>query len=94
LAWNRYETLDSLEQATETIATTLVKCEFYHGLYIKFAQSRSSGALVHQKMFQHLEHHLPHLYAIVVEISFKAKRYFNPPGKLGGQPNSQLSCSH
>jgi hypothetical protein len=39
LAWNRYEMLDSLEQAIEIIATSLVKCEFYHGLYIKFAQS-------------------------------------------------------
>ena len=74
LATNHYETLVSLEQATEAITTSLVKCEFYHKLYVSFAeantQTSDSG-----RIFTTLESRLPELYATVIELSVKSAEY-------------------
>jgi hypothetical protein len=88
LAWNRYETLDNLEQAIQAIATTLVKCEFYHGLYSAFAQSPNSRNLDYKATFSVFEVRLPQLYAAAIVLSLKAKNYFDPPGKAGAWKSS------
>jgi len=80
LATNRYETLASLDQAIETIATTLVKCEFYHRVYASFAE-KYKGPADHRRIFAEFESHLPKLYAAVVQISVKAKSYMLPASK-------------
>jgi hypothetical protein len=79
LATNTYETLDRLEQATQAIISTLIKCEFYHNLYSAFVQNRKSSTFDYGKAFSMFEDHLPQLYAAVVELSIKAAKYINPP---------------
>ncbi|KAF8540469.1 hypothetical protein BDD12DRAFT_880424 [Trichophaea hybrida] len=60
LAWNRYETLDSLEQAIQAIATTL--------------------NLDYKATFSVFEDQLLQLYAVVIELSLKAKNHLDPSG--------------
>jgi hypothetical protein len=79
LATNKYEALDRLEQATEAISAILIKCEFYHGLYTSFASNRTPSTFDYGKAFSTFEDHLPQLYAAVLELSVKAKKYINPP---------------
>ena len=75
MATNSYETLVSLEQATEAITTSLVKCEFYHKLYISFADTSRSQTSDSGGFFTILEGRLPELYATVIELSVKSAAY-------------------
>ena len=73
-----------MEQAVQAITTTITNCAFYHGLYSSFAQSPKSTTLGYNKeTFGALEAQLPQLYAAVIELSVKAKNYFNPPSTAG-----------
>ena len=84
MAWNRYETYDSLEQAVQAITATIANCAFYHGLYRSFAESPKSTTLGYNKeTFGALEAQLPELYAAVIELSVKAKNYWKPPSVAG-----------
>jgi len=80
---NHYETLENLEQAMEAITTTLMKCEFYHGLYDKFVSQRTGIALVHHEVFETFKSTLPELYADVIVVAFKARDYFSPRNGIG-----------
>ena len=75
---NHYATLEDLEQAMEAITTTLMKCEFYHGLYDKFASQGTGNALAHHKIFDTFKSTFPELYADVIVVAFKARDYFSP----------------
>ena len=75
---NHYETLENLEQSMEAITTTLMKCEFYHGLYDKFVSQGAGNALTHRKIFDTFKSTFPELYADVIVVAFKARGYFNP----------------
>ena len=84
VAWNRYETYDSLEQAVQAITATIANCAFYHGLYRSFAENPKSTTLGYNtETFGALEAQLPQLYAAVIELSMKAKNYWNPPSVAG-----------
>ena len=72
------ENLENLEQAMEAITTTLIKCEFYHGLYDKFASQGTENALARHKIFDTFKSTFPELYTDVIEVAFKARGYFNP----------------
>jgi len=75
---NHYATLENLEQAMEAITTTLIKCEFYHGLYDKFVSHGTENPLAHQKIFDTFKSTFPELYTDVIEVAFKARDYFSP----------------
>jgi len=77
------ENLENLEQAMEAITTTLMKCEFYHGLYDKFVSQRTGIALVHHAVFDTFKSAFPELYTDVIEVAFKARGYFNPRNGIG-----------
>lgn len=81
LATNRYETLVSLEQATEAITTSLVKCEFYHKLHVSFAETGNNQSSDSGRIFTTLEGRLPELYATVIEISVKSTAYMESSSK-------------
>ena len=81
LATNRYETLVSLEQAMEAIATSLVKCDFYHNLYISFTETSNIQTSDSGRIFTILESRLPELYAIVIELSVKVEAYMESSSK-------------
>ena len=84
VAWNRYETYDSLEQAVQAITAMIANCAFYHGLYRSFAESPKSTTLGYNKeTFGALEAQLPELYAAVIELSVKAKNHWKPPSVAG-----------
>ena len=84
VAWNRYETYDSLEQAVQAITAMIANCAFYHGLYKSFAESPKSTTLgYNSETFGALEAQLPELYAAVIELSVKAKNYWSPPSVAG-----------
>ena len=87
MATNHYETLISLEQATEAITTSLLKCEFYHRLYVSFAETSNSQMSDSKKIFDCLEGRLPELYALVIELSVKSVAYM---GSSGRQSNEVL----
>ena len=73
-----------MEHAVQTITATITNCAFYHGLYTSFAQSPKSTTLGYNKeTFGALEAQLPQLYAAVIELSVKAKDYWNPPSIAG-----------
>ena len=94
VAWNRYETYDSLEQAVQAITATIANCAFYHGLYRSFAESPKSTTLgYNSETFGALEAQLLELYAAVIELSAKAKNYWNPPSVAGEYYLSILSTS-
>ena len=80
LATNRYEALVSLEQATEAIATSLAKCEFYHKLYVSFAKTTNSQTLDSGGIVPILEGRLPVLYATVIVLSVKSAEYLESSG--------------
>ena len=77
----------SLDQATETITATLVKCEFYHSLYDNFAKTTDSKSLEHQNIFRVLECYLPEIYAAVIEVTVKTVAYM----ETGKQVSSESS---
>ena len=59
----------------QVISATLVTCEFYHRLYTTFTQTTRSNVIDYIDGFQILEHQLPCLYAIAIEISIKVQGY-------------------
>jgi hypothetical protein len=62
----------------------MANCAFYHDLYSSFAQSPKSSTLgYNRETFGILEYQLPQLYAAVIELSVKAKNYWNPPSITG-----------
>jgi len=77
---NHYEMLENLEQAMEAITTTLIKCEFYLGLYDKFASQGTENALARHKIFKST---FQELYTDVIEVAFKARGYFSPRNGIG-----------
>jgi len=62
----------------EAITTTLMKCEFYHGLYDKFASQGTENALAHHKIFDTFKSTFPELHADVIVVALKAQDYFIP----------------
>ena len=84
VAWNRYETYDSLEQAVQAITAVIANCAFYHGLYRSFAETPKSTTLGYNKeTLGALEAQLPELYAAVIELSVKARNYWKPQTVAG-----------
>ena len=71
-------------QAVQAITATIANCAFYHGLYTSFAETPKSTTLgYNKKTFGTLEAQLPSLYAAVIELSVKAKNYWDPPSVVG-----------
>ncbi|KAF8543709.1 hypothetical protein BDD12DRAFT_801858 [Trichophaea hybrida] len=70
VALNRFEAVESLETAMETILTKMAACEFYASLYAESLQENLGSAL-------------PEFYAAVLVFSVKAKGYFAPPTTTG-----------
>ena len=85
MATNHYETLISLEQATEAITTSLLKCEFYHRLYVSFAETSNSQMSDSKKIFDCLEGRLPKLYAVVIELSVKSAAYMGSSSRISSE---------
>jgi len=82
VALNRYETRENLEQAVDTITTTLTKCDFYHSIYDAFVTRMTRTALIRHPVFDTFNTTLPELYADVFEVAFKAKAYFSPTNRI------------
>ena len=68
----------------QAITATIANCAFYNGLYRSFAERPTSTTLGYNKeTFGALEAQLPELYAAAIELSAKAKNYWEPPSVAG-----------
>jgi len=74
---------ENLEQAIDSITTTLTKCDFYHRIYDAFVVHMTGAALIRHPVFDTFNATLPELYADVFEVTIKAKVYFHSPNHLG-----------
>jgi hypothetical protein len=88
VAFNYYEVLENLEEAMETITTTMAKGEFYYSIYASSTLSYGSQCSTsHPKetteALAALESTLQKLYAIVIVVSVKVKAYFQPSNFVG-----------
>jgi len=88
VALNHYEALENLEEAMETITTTMAKGEFYYSIYASSTLSYSSQSSTSRpkkttEALAALASSLQKLYAIVIVVSVKAKAYFQPSNFVG-----------
>ncbi|KAF8247260.1 hypothetical protein K440DRAFT_629494 [Wilcoxina mikolae CBS 423.85] len=93
VALNHYETLENLEEAMETITTTMAKSEFYCSIYASSilgsdGQSTKSHSKETTDALMGLASTLQKLYAAVIVVSVKARAYFQPSNFMVGLKNA------
>ncbi|KAF8535469.1 hypothetical protein BDD12DRAFT_892769 [Trichophaea hybrida] len=80
VALNHFESLNSLEEAMDTITTKMADCEFYANLYAESLQVTLDSDRTTAAFREGTESALPEFYAAVLVFSVKAKAYFRPSG--------------
>ncbi|KAF8542357.1 hypothetical protein BDD12DRAFT_802957 [Trichophaea hybrida] len=80
VALNHFESLNSLEEAMDTITTKMADCEFYANLYAESLQVTLDSDRTTVAFREGMGSALPEFYAAVLVFSIKAKAYFRPSG--------------
>jgi len=73
---NRFDIIESLEAAMETIIEKMAECEFYASIYAESLQVTLSTHQATLSFKESSDSALPEFYAAVVVFSVKAKAYF------------------